>query len=178
MKRSLLFILLMIVFGLTTTAGATLIGNSDGTITQVLGDTTLIWSQLDDGAFRGIWDQANEAVGRLEGDYELPGFEQYSAFRNELLGYSGGANGGDPLPFFIGLGRYWTDFDPQDSYFAWYFDFLTGNQYSVGPSPYNALAVRVDSSAAPVPEPGTILLLGSGLAGLAIYRRKTLRGGK
>ena len=40
---------------------------------------------------------------------------------------------------------------------------------------YSILTVNGDDGTAPVPEPGTLLLLGSGLAGLAFYRRKKMK---
>lgn len=68
---------------------------------------------------------------------------------------------------------YWngTTYLP-DTFYSWSFLFLNGDQYADHSIPAYALAVRDgDVAAASVPEPGTIMLMSSGLAGLAFWRR-------
>lgn len=57
---------------------------------------------------------------------------------------------------------------------AWRFSFYDGSQYYGGYGEVNALAVRPGDVSA-VPIPGAIWLLGSGLAGLYVVRKKTER---
>lgn len=73
---------------------------------------------------------------------------------------------------------YWSGTEyTADPDYAWSFGFLNGAQYNFGKG-FNLYAIAVhlgDVSAggpAPIPEPGTLLLLGSGLAGLAAWRKR------
>ncbi len=76
---------------------------------------------------------------------------------------------------------YWSGTEyAADAGYAWYFTFGYGYQegYYEGNGDLYAIAVRPgDVDVAPIPEPGTLLLLGSGLAGLATYRKKLGRHG-
>jgi len=73
---------------------------------------------------------------------------------------------------------YWsgTSF-PSYQFRAWYFNFSSGFQYPIyksSPSGHcciYALAVRPGTVSA-VPEPGTMLLLGSGVVGIGVFRKR------
>ncbi|SPD75018.1 hypothetical protein PITCH_A400053 [uncultured Desulfobacterium sp.] len=71
----------------------------------------------------------------------------------------------------------WSDNDgsgtKNDVVFTTYL--TNGNYFSIGIDPdchFYGTKITVDASTAPVPEPATILLIGSGLIGLARFRKK------
>lgn len=89
------------------------------------------------------------------------------------LYWTKGITASSPSPFFnVRPGAYWS----ETTFYGipWYFPFSDGSQGIDSQNPrFYAWAVA-DGKVSPVPEPGTLLLMGFGIAGVVVLKRETM----